>query len=181
MPLRFPSATLSNGKRRLHIAVTTKIAAEDSTGKLGVRVRRKPAVTGAMTPVLTFSSYPRTRVAHATYNLLNAADVPQAVPRMLVPNVSGVIPSMYEHSHSSTRLLGFPCPRSHVTKDALSSRHTAASCRLAIPQALDKKVKEIKPISRLTKHRIHRRRGHRDHHRARHHRPLGLHVNERKG
>ena len=47
-----PSATRSNGKSRLHTAVTVRIAAEAKTGREGDRVMRNPADTGASIPAL---------------------------------------------------------------------------------------------------------------------------------
>jgi hypothetical protein len=55
-PLDLISETRSNGKARLHAAVSTKIAADTNTGNDGEMVRRNPAVTGAMMPVLPWST-----------------------------------------------------------------------------------------------------------------------------
>jgi len=52
MPFDLPSATLSNGSKRLQPAVKAKMAADVNTGKLGETANRKPADTGAITPVL---------------------------------------------------------------------------------------------------------------------------------
>jgi hypothetical protein len=68
------------------------MAADVNTGRLGETANRNPAETGAATPVLLVSlACPEFL---ATYNLDKAAEVPQAVPLMEVPNVSGVIPSI---------------------------------------------------------------------------------------
>ena len=55
MPFVLPSATLSNGSRRLQPAVKAKIAADVNTGKLGDTASKNPADTGAITPVLIIS------------------------------------------------------------------------------------------------------------------------------
>jgi hypothetical protein len=111
MPFVLPSATLSKGSRRLHPAVRAKIAAEVNTGKFGDTANRKPADTGAITPVLP-SQPPMYILTIVTYNLDKAADVPHAVPLIDVPNVSGVIPSVL--------VSGIPGPQ-----DRLDSHKTA--------------------------------------------------------
>lgn len=52
MPPLPPSATLSNGSRRLHAAVARKTPAATKTGKEGEIVSSTPAETGAITPAL---------------------------------------------------------------------------------------------------------------------------------
>ena len=51
-----PSVVRSNGSNKLQAAVSTKMAAEVKTGSDGEMDRRKPADTGAMTPVLKLSA-----------------------------------------------------------------------------------------------------------------------------
>ena len=91
-----PSLTRSKGSNRLQPAVSTKIAADVNTGKDGDIESRKPAETGAMTPVLQdqLLLLSRTKLGTA-HSRLRAADVPHAVPLIAVPNVSGVMPSVH--------------------------------------------------------------------------------------
>jgi hypothetical protein len=68
------------------------MAAEVNTGKLGDTANKNPAETGATTPVLLHQLL-LTVAGWTTHNLDKAAEVPQAVPLIEVPNVSGVMPS----------------------------------------------------------------------------------------
>lgn len=75
------------------------MTAEVKTGRLGEMASKNPAETGAMIPVLSLSApspdeHEGTRWRSITYSRERAADVPHAVPRIDVPNVSGVIPSI---------------------------------------------------------------------------------------
>jgi hypothetical protein len=76
----------------LQPAVSANTAAEVKTGRFGEIASKHPADTGATTPVL-FDQYHFDKTGSVTHSLDSAADVPQAVPLMDVPNVSGVIPS----------------------------------------------------------------------------------------
>jgi hypothetical protein len=91
-----PSLTRSKGNNRLQPAVSTNIAADVNTGKDGDIDSKKPAETGAMTPVLHNQLLLLSRAKVGTaHSRLRAADVPHAVPLIAVPNVSGVIPSVF--------------------------------------------------------------------------------------
>jgi hypothetical protein len=68
------------------------MAADVNTGKLGDTANRNPAETGATTPVLRYQLL-LIIAGWITHNLDRAAEVPQAVPLIDVPNVSGVMPS----------------------------------------------------------------------------------------
>lgn len=87
-----PVPEASKGSAKLQAAVQANIAAAPKIGKDGEMASNVPAKTGAMIPVLIWVSMTNTGDV-GTYNRLIAAEVPQAVPLISVPNVSGVIPS----------------------------------------------------------------------------------------
>lgn len=70
--------SLALGRAKARNAVAAYTAVVVMRGSVGWTAKRTPAMTGAMTPARRES----------------AADVPHAVPRILVPKVSGVIPSV---------------------------------------------------------------------------------------
>jgi hypothetical protein len=116
----FPSVIRSNGNAKLQPAAMKKMEADVKTGRDGETDSKNPAEMGAITPVLQEISslfQSSSDSLEVTHSRLRAADVPHAVPRMAVPNVSGVIPS--------TPMSSFPCARSldgRLTKNSVHRR-----------------------------------------------------------